>query len=100
VAQALSDLSGLELGIGTHPLYPSIPVLLLDNEATTVLGFDTFGASALEAFAALVGPELGAQIDGVHFGVATVPVPEPGTAALLIAGLMAIAARRRAQRRQ
>ena len=49
VAQALSDVGGLGLAFGTHPLYPSIPVLLIDNEATTIFGFDTFGASALEA---------------------------------------------------
>jgi hypothetical protein len=98
VPQALSDSLGLGLVFAMHPLYPSIPVLLIDNEATTEFGI--FAASALGVFSALVGPTLAAEIDDVHFGVAAAPVPEPGTAWLLVCGLMAIAARRRAQRRE
>jgi hypothetical protein len=67
---------------------------------STTLGFDTFGESAFAAFSALVGSTLAAQIDDVHFGVAATPVPEPGTGLLLACGLMALAAKRRAQRRE
>ena len=68
-------------------------MLLIDNPASTSFTFGTFGTSAFEAFAALVGPTLAAQIDDVHFGVAAapVPVPEPGTGLLLQFGLIALA---------
>jgi hypothetical protein len=93
-AQALSDFGDAGLVFGTHPLDPSIPVLLIDNQTTIEFGFSTFGASVFEAFAALVGPTHAAQIDDVHFGVAAAPIPEPGTGLLLAVGLFCFGARR------
>lgn len=98
VAQPLSDPGGFGFGFSTHPFDPSIPIVVIDNLASTTLGFDTFGVSALEAFAALVGPTLAGQIDSVHFGVAAAPIPEPGTAVLVFGGLAGLAAARRAVR--
>jgi len=96
VAQPLSDLASAGFVFGTHPLDASIPVLLIDNPASTSFTFGTFGTSAFEAFAALVGPTLAAQIDDVHFGVAAapIPIPEPGTGLLLLFGLIALAIHR------
>ena len=97
IAQPLSDFGGLGLVFGAHPFDPGIPVLFIDNEASTALGFDTTPSSAFEAFALLVGPTLAAQIDGVNLGVAAAPVviPEPGTGVLLGLGLLYVARRSR-----
>lgn len=98
VAQPLADYGSFGFGFATHPFDPTIQVLLIDNLASTTFGFTTFGGSAFEAFAALVGPTGAAQIDAVHFGVAAVPIPEPGTALLLLGGLAGVAVSRRAAR--
>ena len=90
VAQPLADLAGLGFVFGTHPLDASIPVLFVDNAVSTTFGFGTLGGSAFDAFAALVGPALAAQIDDVHFGVAAAPVvvPEPTTGLLVALGAL------------
>jgi hypothetical protein len=87
VPQAMSDVLDQGLVFGTNPLDPSIQVLLIFNDAGTLFGFHSFGATLEDAFAALVETSAAAEIDEVRFGVAATPVPEPGTAAMLGLGL-------------
>jgi hypothetical protein len=84
VPQTMTDVLGQGLVFGTHPLDPSIQVLLIPNTAGTVFLYNTIGAPLLDAFAALVGPTLAAQIDDVHFGAAAMPVPEPSASILVL----------------
>jgi hypothetical protein len=98
-AQALSDFLGLGLFIAAHPLDASIPVLVLGNDPSDGFAFDTLGGSAHQAFAALVGPTLAAQIDDIHFGVSAVPIPEPATGLLVLFGVLCFARHARASRR-
>ena len=99
-AQALSDVAGLGLRFGTHPLDASIPIVYIDNAATTQLGFDTFGETTFATFTALVGATLAPQIDAIHLGVAAAPVPEPGVGFALIAGCAGLLALDRFRRRR
>lgn len=99
-AQALSDVAGLGLRFGTHPLDASIPIVYIDNAATTQLGFDTFGETTFATFTALVGAILAPQIDAIHLGVAAAPVPEPGVGFALIAGCAGLGALDRFRRRR
>lgn len=101
VPQALSDQGSLGLVFGTHPLDPSIQIVFVDNIQTEQLGFETLGATAFEAFAALVGPILALDVDDVHLGVAAASAPEPGMSAMLLGGVLGLAglARWRARRR-
>jgi hypothetical protein len=88
VPQAMADNLGLGLNFATHPLDPSIQILLIDNEPGTNFTFDSFGGPLVDAFAALVGAATAAQVNDLHLGVAAVPIPEPTTGLLIGGGLL------------